>query len=141
MTPGWLASFDNQLYCPHQSAPGQLLQMHSWHMTCIDQPSLPLLFIFTPTVAWCHAFPEIPPSQSHLTLVNACQCLSATGSPVECILQEERIECLWKAIERAIPDIRERANLVLPGSPITHQRYLNRCATSGVSHVGVGHLL
>ena len=45
-------------------------------------------------------------------------------------VQEERIECLWKAIEHAIPDIRERANLVLPGSPITHQRYLNRCGAS-----------
>ena len=45
-------------------------------------------------------------------------------------VQEERIDCLWKAIEHAIPDIRERANLVLPGSPITHQRYLNRLGAS-----------
>ena len=33
---------------------------------------------------------------------------------------------LWAALERAIPDVRDRAELVLTGSPLTHERYLSR---------------
>ena len=33
---------------------------------------------------------------------------------------------LWRALERVIPDVRERAELCLVGSPLTHERYLNR---------------
>lgn len=42
------------------------------------------------------------------------------------LLQEKRSQVLWKALERAIPDIRERTELCLVGSPLTHERYLNR---------------
>ena len=41
-------------------------------------------------------------------------------------LQEERSQVLWRALERAIPDVRERTELCLVGSPLTHERYLNR---------------
>lgn len=41
-------------------------------------------------------------------------------------LKEERSQCLWKALERVIPDIRERTELTLIGTPLTHERYLNR---------------
>ncbi len=37
---------------------------------------------------------------------------------------------LWAALERAIPDMRARAELVLVGTPLTHARYLNRHAGS-----------
>ena len=33
---------------------------------------------------------------------------------------------LWAALERAIPDVRDRAELVLTGTPLTHERYLSR---------------
>lgn len=33
---------------------------------------------------------------------------------------------LWRALERAIPDIRERAELSLVGTPLTHARFLRR---------------
>lgn len=38
----------------------------------------------------------------------------------------ERAECLWRAIERYIPDIRERAELSLVGTPLTCERFLRR---------------
>ena len=40
-------------------------------------------------------------------------------------LKQERCDFLWKAIERSIPDVRERALVTLERSPLTHQR-LNR---------------
>lgn len=47
---------------------------------------------------------------------------------IDCLgnVQEERVQCLWKALERVIPDIRERTELALIGTPLTHERYLNR---------------
>lgn len=33
---------------------------------------------------------------------------------------------LWCALERAIPDVRDRAELVMVGTPLTHERFLNR---------------
>lgn len=41
-------------------------------------------------------------------------------------LKEERSQCLWQALERFIPDIRERAEVTMVGSPLTHARFLNR---------------
>ncbi|KAK9903392.1 hypothetical protein WJX75_004649 [Coccomyxa subellipsoidea] len=41
-------------------------------------------------------------------------------------LKEDRSQVLWRALERAIPDVRERAELVLVGTPLTHERFLNR---------------
>lgn len=41
-------------------------------------------------------------------------------------LKKERTQCLWEALERVIPDIRDRAELVLEGSPHTHARFLRR---------------
>jgi phytoene dehydrogenase-like protein len=40
--------------------------------------------------------------------------------------KEERTQVLWQALERVIPDIRERAEFVLSGSPLTHERFLRR---------------
>ena len=42
------------------------------------------------------------------------------------VVQEERAEPLWKALERVIPDIRKRAEVTLIGSPLTHEFWLRR---------------
>mmetsp|Transcript_8743 Transcript_8743/g.21592 ORF Transcript_8743/g.21592 Transcript_8743/m.21592 type:complete len:276 (-) Transcript_8743:73-900(-) len=41
-------------------------------------------------------------------------------------LKRERSNCLYAAIERFIPDIRDRVEVELIGSPLTHERFLNR---------------
>lgn len=41
-------------------------------------------------------------------------------------LKEERSEYLWKVLEKVIPDIRARANVVQVGTPLTHRRFLRR---------------
>jgi phytoene dehydrogenase-like protein len=41
-------------------------------------------------------------------------------------LKVARAEVLWRAVERIIPDARARAEVVLVGSPLTHQRFLRR---------------
>ena len=41
-------------------------------------------------------------------------------------LKEERCNFLWEAIERSIPDVRERVKVNLAGSPITHARFNRR---------------
>ncbi|OAB61930.1 carotene isomerase [Leptolyngbya valderiana BDU 20041] len=40
--------------------------------------------------------------------------------------KRDRGEVLWKAIERVIPDLRERVEVSLVGTPLTHQRFLRR---------------
>ena len=47
-------------------------------------------------------------------------------SPEYKTLKEERAQRLWEGLEKAIPDIRERVEVELVGSPLTHQRYLRR---------------
>jgi phytoene dehydrogenase-like protein len=41
-------------------------------------------------------------------------------------MKAERVQVLWRALEKVIPDVRERAQLVLVGTPITHERFLRR---------------
>ena len=40
--------------------------------------------------------------------------------------KQERAEVMWKAIERVIPDIRDRCEVTLVGTPLTHERFLRR---------------
>ena len=40
--------------------------------------------------------------------------------------KRERCDFLWKAIERSIPDVRDRARVVMEASPLTHQRFNRR---------------
>jgi len=40
--------------------------------------------------------------------------------------KEEAAEVLWAAVARQIPDVRERAELALVGTPLTHERFLRR---------------
>ncbi|GLC53603.1 hypothetical protein PLESTB_000767600 [Pleodorina starrii] len=47
-------------------------------------------------------------------------------SPQYKALKEERAQPLWQALERFIPDIRQRAELTLIGSPLTHERFVRR---------------
>lgn len=46
--------------------------------------------------------------------------------PEYAALKAERSECLWAAIERYIPDIRQRAKVTLVGTPLTCERFLRR---------------
>ena len=41
-------------------------------------------------------------------------------------LKAERAEPLWEALEKVIPDIRERAEVTLVGTPLTHNRFVRR---------------
>lgn len=41
-------------------------------------------------------------------------------------LKEERSQYLWEVLEKIIPDIKERAVISQVGTPLTHQRFLNR---------------
>ncbi|AUC60728.1 FAD-dependent oxidoreductase [Cyanobacterium sp. HL-69] len=41
-------------------------------------------------------------------------------------LKKVRSHVMWSALERFIPDIRERCEVTLIGTPLTHQRYLRR---------------
>jgi phytoene dehydrogenase-like protein len=41
-------------------------------------------------------------------------------------LKQERSQVLWQALERIIPDLRDRCELTLIGTPLTHQRFLRR---------------
>lgn len=50
----------------------------------------------------------------------------ARNSPEYAKLKEERSQVLWKAIERTIPDIRKRVDVVQVGTPLTHERFLRR---------------
>lgn len=42
------------------------------------------------------------------------------------VLKEERSAVLWRAVEQIIPDIRQRAEVTMVGTPLTHQRFLRR---------------
>ncbi|KAL4858930.1 Prolycopene isomerase [Chlorella vulgaris] len=48
------------------------------------------------------------------------------GTPEYAALKEERSQCLWQALERIIPDVRQRTEVKLVGTPLTHERYLRR---------------
>ena len=41
-------------------------------------------------------------------------------------LKEERAQVLWRAMEKVIPDVRERTELALVGTPLTQERFLRR---------------
>jgi phytoene dehydrogenase-like protein len=40
--------------------------------------------------------------------------------------KEERAKCLWEAVERCIPDIRDRLEFSIIGSPLAHEAFLRR---------------
>ena len=41
-------------------------------------------------------------------------------------LKEERSQVLWRAVEKAIPDVRERVEVEMVGTPLTQARFLRR---------------
>ena len=48
------------------------------------------------------------------------------GSAVYQEQKQARAQVLWQALERVIPDVRQRSRVALVGTPLTHQRYLRR---------------
>ena len=62
---------------------------------------------------------------------NSSKAMGYKNDPVYQELKDRKAEALWKAIERVIPDVRERAqrdkgSVVLVGTPMTHRRYNQR---------------
>ena len=47
------------------------------------------------------------------------------GSEAYNALKQERCGVFWSVLERKIPDIRDRCELVMEGTPLTHRHYLN----------------
>jgi carotene isomerase len=47
-------------------------------------------------------------------------------SPDYAALKAERAEVMWQALERIIPNIRQRVEVNLTGTPLTHERFLRR---------------
>ncbi len=47
-------------------------------------------------------------------------------SPAYAELKQQRSQVMWQALERIIPDIRERVAVNLTGTPLTHERFLRR---------------
>ncbi|MGD1861431.1 MAG: phytoene desaturase family protein [Leptolyngbyaceae cyanobacterium] len=41
-------------------------------------------------------------------------------------LKQQRSAVMWQALERVIPDIRDRVEVALTGTPLTHERFLRR---------------
>ena len=41
-------------------------------------------------------------------------------------LKQVRSQVMWQALERIIPDIRDRSEVTLVGTPLTHERFLRR---------------
>ncbi|EIE19833.1 FAD/NAD(P)-binding domain-containing protein [Coccomyxa subellipsoidea C-169] len=48
------------------------------------------------------------------------------GSPEYEAQKQERSQVLWKAVERIIPDIRQRTEIEMVGTPLTHRHFLRR---------------
>jgi len=48
------------------------------------------------------------------------------GSKEYNAMKEERSQGVWRALEKVIPDVRERAELTLVGTPLTHSRFVRR---------------
>jgi len=48
------------------------------------------------------------------------------GKPEYAAQKQQRAEVMWQALERIIPDIRQRCELTLVGTPLTHERFLRR---------------
>lgn len=46
------------------------------------------------------------------------------------LLKKQRAQVLWRAVESIIPDAKDRVIMELTGSPLTHERFLNRPAGS-----------
>ena len=41
-------------------------------------------------------------------------------------MKQQSVECIWSALQRVIPDVRERADVRLIGTPLTHERFTRR---------------
>ena len=47
-------------------------------------------------------------------------------SPAYREAKEQAVEVLWRAIERYVPDVRQRVKVALPATPLTHRRFNRR---------------
>jgi phytoene dehydrogenase-like protein len=47
-------------------------------------------------------------------------------SPEYKAFKEERAQVIWQALEKVIPDVRERTRISMIGTPLTHERFLRK---------------
>ena len=47
------------------------------------------------------------------------------GSEVYARLKQDRCQIFWSLLEARIPDLRERCQVVMEGTPLTHRHFLN----------------
>ncbi|MEO0988110.1 MAG: NAD(P)/FAD-dependent oxidoreductase [Cyanobacteria bacterium J06639_14] len=56
-------------------------------------------------------------------------------------LKVKRAEVMWQALEQVIPDIRDRVEVSLTGTPLTHERFLRRYRSSYGPAIAAGKAL
>jgi hypothetical protein len=95
---------------PHRPPPALLLGATVCPRCCCTSEH-----VLPASAACCQAAPK----------KTKCLCPSSSLTPLPLPpRQEERSQCLWAALERVIPDVRQRAEVKLVGTPLTHERYL-----------------
>ena len=84
----------------------------------------------------CHVIHAYTPGTEPWSLWAAVK----PGSAEYAALKEERAAVLWRAVEKAIPDVRSRVRCAFVGTPRTHARFLRRADGSygGTGWVGGG---
>jgi phytoene dehydrogenase-like protein len=92
--------------------------VHAYTAACDD---------FTP---WEEFLPDTTETGKVGSSPNSGTAASYVKSPGYSELKHDKAEVLWKAIEKVIPDVRQRAqqkgSIALVGTPLTHRRYNQR---------------
>merc|ERR1711892_181546 len=94
----------------HIKDPAHLV-VQDWDKSLQDSQNLCSFFI--PSLV----DPSVCPEGKHCIHV-----YSSGGEPYK----EQRAEVLWKAVERCIPDVRDRVEFSIIGSPLAHEAFLRR---------------
>eukprot|EP00793_Prasinoderma_coloniale_P005753 PRCOL_00004227-RA len=103
------------------------LVVNDWSKPLSDPQNV--ITIFIPSIL----DPKVAPEGHHVI-----HCYTAGSEPYDLwadkdrgsaeykAFKEKRSQVLWEALERIIPDIRERVDVDILGSPLTHERFLRR---------------
>jgi len=112
---------------PSETFPAQWASIESWDRG-VDAPrnlvlvSVASLLDSSLAPSGCHTIHAyVPATEPYETWANIDR-----NSPEYRTMKEEASEVLWNAIEKQIPDVRDRAQVSLVGTPLTHERFLRR---------------
>ena len=112
---------------PSESFPAQWASVRSWDAG-IDSPrnlvlvSMPSLLDPSLAPDGCHVIHAYVPATEPYAEWEGFDRTSAEYKAKKA----EAAEVLWQAVEKQIPDVRERAKIQLIGTPLTHERFLRR---------------